>query len=117
MKASCGKIVLTVPAELALHLVRARPGLQPIDQAGQRDHVSHPERAPAGRRHNERIHHDRVRPAHRQRVLHALIIEEEHPILRPVLPHTNQHELAAMPRMERMRHPDSPLPTIEIRST
>ena len=50
-------------------------------------------------------------------MLDTLIIEEEHSIFRPVLPHTNQQELPAMPRMERMRHPDSPLPIVGIKST
>jgi hypothetical protein len=113
---SYGKIALTLVAELALHLARARPCSQPVDQTSQRGQVGHPERAPASSRHDERIHRDRVRPAHRQRVLHALIIEKERPVLRPVLPHANQQELAATPRMERMSHLDSPLPTIAIRS-
>jgi len=52
-----------------------------------------------------------------RRMLNALIIEKEHPIFRPVPPHTNQHELLAMPRMARMGHPDSPLPSVGIRST
>ena len=52
--------------------------------------------------------------AHRQRELPALRIEEEHPILRPRLPHRQQHELPAQPRMKRMRHMDSSLITTGI---
>jgi hypothetical protein len=44
-----------------------------------------------GHRHDERIHLDRVRPAHRQRILATLTVEEEHSILRPRLPHRQQH--------------------------
>lgn len=36
--------------------------------------------------HNERFLLGRVRPAHWQRVLHAFVVEEEHPVLRAVLP-------------------------------
>jgi hypothetical protein len=111
-----GEITLTLAAELALHHRPASLAAQPVDQTCQRAEISHPERAPADRRHDERIRPGRIRPAHRQRMLHALIIEEEHPIFRPVLPHTNQQELLAMPGMERMGNPDSTLPSVGIRS-
>ena len=111
-----GEIAFTLAAELALHYRPAGLAAQPVDQTRQRAEISHPERAPAGRRHNERIWPGRIRPAHRQRMLHALIIKEEHSILRPVLPHTNQQELLAMPRMERMSHPDRTLLSVGIRS-
>jgi hypothetical protein len=42
------------------------------------------------------------------------LVEEEHPILRPRLPNRQKHELAARPRVERVRHPDSSLITDRI---
>ena len=57
---------------IGLTLSRASPDPQPVDQTSQRRQVSHPERAPASRRHDEHIRLDRIRPAHRQRVLHPL---------------------------------------------
>ena len=62
-----------------------------------------------------RVH--RVGPPDRQRVLDAILVEEEHPILGPGLTDREEHELAAMPRMEPMSHPDSPLRSNGIRSS
>ena len=44
----------------------------------------------------------------------AILVEEEHPILRPRLPNRQKHELPARPRMERVRHPNSSLITDRI---
>lgn len=89
---------------------------QSVDQASQRCQVREPERAPSSRRGDEQIRFHRIRPPHRQRVLAAVLVEKEHPVLGPVLPHTDQNELAAMPGMERMSHPHASLPNIGIRS-
>jgi hypothetical protein len=79
------------------------------DQLRERHQIVDTERAPAGRQHNEGIDVGSVRPAPRERALHALLIEERHAILTPRLPNSHKHELAAAPRMERMRHTDSSL--------
>src|SRR5919108_6492449 len=68
-----------------------------------------PERAPARGQRDERVHIRGVRPRARQRTLHAIAIEEEHSILPPRPPSDHEHELAAAPRMERMRHTNSSL--------
>jgi hypothetical protein len=109
-----GVIRFTASAELALQLFGAA---QIIQQAGQRCEVLEPERASTGRGHDEHVRLGRVGPAHRKRILAAVLIKEEHPVLRPGLPDGQQHELAAVPRMERMRHPDTPLTIIGIRSS
>ena len=70
---------------------------------------------PARGHRDERIRLGRIGPAHRQRELPPIPVEEEHPILRPRLPHRQKHELPAEPRMERMRHPDSSLITDRIK--
>jgi hypothetical protein len=53
--------------------------------------------------------------ARRQRALHAILIEKEHPILAPRPASDDEHELATAPRVERMRHTDGSLPTSAIR--
>ena len=111
-----GEITLTVAAEFALQVGRAELAAQSVDQASQRCQVREPERAPSSRRGDEQIRFHRIRPSHRQRVLAAVLVEKEHPVLGPVLPHTHQNELAATPGMERMGHPDGPLPNVGIRS-
>ena len=112
-----GAITFTLKAELALHHPRTSLATQSADQTGQCAQVGHPERAPTSCGHHERVRLNRIGPAHRQRMLHALIIKEEHPILRPVPSNAHQQKPATMPRMKRMGHPDSPLPSIGIRST
>src|SRR5699024_6029161 len=85
-----GAISVTYTAELMLHIDRLLPVSKPVDQTGQRHQVRHPERAPAGRGHHERIHAGSVRPPHRQRVLHAVIVQEKRALLGPVPAHTDQ---------------------------
>ena len=67
------------------------------------------QRAPARRHHHERVNVAPVRPPPRQRALHALVVEEEHAILSPVLTGRDERELPAAPRMERMRHTNTSL--------
>jgi hypothetical protein len=74
-------------------------------------------RAPTSRHRDEQIWLNRIRPAHWQRILAAVLVEEEHPVLGPVLPYAKQQELATTPRMERMGHPNGPLPNVGIEST
>ena len=84
---------------------------QAIDQPPQFDQVGEPERRPTGGHRHERIRLGGIGPAHRQRELPSILVEEEHPILRPRLPNRQKHELAARPRMERVRHPNNSLIT------
>ena len=88
---------------------------QTVDQPPQLEQIGEPERAPASRHRHERAWLGRIGPAHRQRELPALRVEEEHPILRPRLPHGQEHELPAKPRMEWMPHADSSLITYRIK--
>ena len=83
----------------------------PIDQPPQFDQIGEPERRPARGHRDERIRIDRIRPAHRQRELPAVPVEEEHPVLRPRLPNRQKHELPTGPRMKRVGHPNSSLIT------
>ena len=69
---------------------------------------------PGGHR-DERVRLGGIGPAHRQRELPAIPVEEEHPILRPRLPNRQEHELSARPRMERVRHPNNSLITDRIK--
>ena len=80
-----------------------------VDEIRESDEILDPERAPAGRQHDERIDVGSVRPAPRERALHAQLIEERHAVLTPRLADRDEHELAAAPRMERMRHTNSSL--------
>jgi hypothetical protein len=66
-------------------------------------------RATPARQHHERIRVGGVRPSPRQRALRPLLIDEEHPVLAPGVPHRHQHQLPPQPRMERMRYPDNTL--------
>lgn len=50
-----------------------------------------------------------ARPASRQRALRPLLVQEEHPVLAPGVPHRHQHEHPPQPRMERMRYPNNSL--------
>jgi hypothetical protein len=101
------EIASTLAPELALHCSGARA--QSVDQAAQRRHLSKSERGSAGRRSDNHIRCDGICPARRQRMLRAIIVEEENPILRLGLANRQHHELPAVPRMERMErmgHPD-----------
>ena len=100
---------------MALHHPRTSLATQSADQTGQCAQVGHPERAPTSCGHHERVRLNRIGPAHRQRMLHTLIIEEEHPILRPRLPNRQKHEHSARPRVERVRHPNNSLITDRIK--
>lgn len=108
---SSGIICLTLAASLALR-TRAREN---IDQTGQRHQILDPERASAGSQHNERVHVRSIRPRTRQRALHTIPIKEKHPVLAPRPPGNHEHKLTAPPRMKRMRHTNSSLPSSTIK--
>lgn len=84
---------------------------QAVDQHAQLDQISEPKQAPPGRQHDERVRFGDVGPAHRQRELRALLVEEEHPIVRPRLPDRQEHELPTEPRMKGVRYPNGTLLT------
>ena len=85
------------------------------DHIHERHEILDPKRAATGRQHNERVDVRSIRPAARQRALHAILIEERHAILTPRLTHSHERELATTPRMKRMRHTDSPLRNTPIK--
>jgi Integrase core domain len=64
-----------------------------------------------GSHRDERVGCGCIRPAHRQRELLAVAVEEEHPILRPRLSHRHddEYELSPEPRVERVRHSNGSL--------
>jgi hypothetical protein len=80
-----------------------------VHEIHERQKILDTERAPAIRQHNEGIDVRSVSPAPRERALHALLLEERHAILTPRLANRHEHELAAAPGMEGMRHTDSSL--------
>ncbi len=92
----------------------ARAG-QPSDHLHQCQQILDPERAPASGERHKRVHVASIRPRPRQRALHPILIEEEHPVLAPRPAAHDKHELATPPRVERMRHTDSSLPTSAIK--
>src|SRR5690349_7278167 len=93
----------------------SRSAGQAIDQPPQFDQVGEPERRPTRGHRDERVRLGGIGPAHRQRELPSILVEEEHPILRPRLPDRHKHKLAAEPRMKWMRHTDSSLITDRIK--
>lgn len=74
-----------------------------------------PERAAAGREHNERVQVPSIGPTPQQRALHTIGIEERHAILTPRLANSDKRKLAIEPRMKRVGHTNSPLPRQRIR--
>ena len=110
-----GKNALTSAAEIALHIVAGAPTTQAVDQVGEIEQIANTQRTAPARHRDEHIDVAGVRPAPRQRALRPVLVEEEHTILAPRLAHSDEHELAPHPRMERMRHPNSSLLTIPLR--
>jgi hypothetical protein len=102
-----GGICLTVPgradSEVSAHQIDERP--QILD----------PERAPPNGHLDEGIRIRRIRPSPGQRLLRAILPEEEHAVLTPRVPQRHEHELTTAPRMERMSHSNNMLPTGGIR--
>lgn len=88
---------------------------QHSNQVHERHQILDPERAAAGCQHNERIRVPSICPAPQQRALHTVAIKERHAILTPSLANSDERELATEPRMKRMGHTNSPLPTNPIR--
>jgi len=89
--------------------------MRALDEVPESEQILNPERAPAGSHRHEHIRLGHIGPTHRQRVLPAITIEEEHSIIRPGMTDREEHELPPTPRMERVRHPHSPTPTDGIR--
>jgi hypothetical protein len=90
-------------------------GSQLSYQVHEGHQVLNPKRATAGRQHNEWVRVPSVRPTPQKRALHAILVKERHAILTPGLANGHEHKLATHPRMERMRHTNSPLLNLPIR--
>ena len=86
-----------------------------VDQLGEADQILDPERAPPSSHRHKHVRRNSVGPASRQRPLAAVVLQEEHPVLAPGLTHSDEHKLPPRPRVKRVRHPDSPLPSSGIR--
>jgi len=80
------------------------------DQVGQCHQASRGERAPPGRDHDERIRRCHVGPPSRQREQLPVLVVQVDPVLAPVLAAGDELEVPAGQRVERVRHPDAPVP-------
>ena len=89
-----GVINLTSAAYFALH-VFVGSSRQPHHQIRQHDEVVDAKRAAPGGESDEHVNRRRVGPAKGQRVFDAVIIEEEHPVLAPVVADGEEQELPA----------------------
>ncbi len=109
-----GRIPFASAAEFALHLVlgAAPPGTR--DQLGQTDEILGTERAATSSHGDEDVWRGRVGPRRGQRLQSAIVVEEEGAVLAPRLAQGHEHELPPVPRVERVRHPDSSVLTRRI---
>jgi hypothetical protein len=89
-----------------------RPGAQPVDQICQRQQAAGRERTPAIRDHHERISGRDVSPPCRQREQHAVLVVEMNTVLVAVLAVRDELEVPTGQRVERVRHPHTPVPVI-----
>lgn len=84
-------------------------------QIDKRAEILNPERAAPHGHLDEGIRIRRIRPSPGQRLLRAVLPEEEHAVLTPRVPQRHEHELTTAPRMERMSHSNNMLATTGIR--
>jgi len=82
---------------------------QPSEEIGQLKQVPGPERAAAVGHLDEGVKRGAVGPARRQGAQRAFLVEEERPLLAPVLALADELEFAPGQRMEGMRYPESSL--------
>ena len=83
---------------------------EPVDQVSQCQQARRGERAAAGRDHHERVRRRHVGPPCRQREQLPVRVVQVDPVLTPVLPVRDELEVPAGQRVERVRHPDAPVP-------
>jgi hypothetical protein len=72
------------------------------------------ERAPSGRDYHERVRSNRVGPPGWQREQLPVLVMQADPVLAPVLPVLDEFEVFPGQRVERVRHPDAPVPIVRI---
>ncbi len=85
-----------------------------IEQSGEGDEVGGPERGASVSNDHERVRRVHIGPSRRNAAQLIMAIEEEDPILAPVVLAFDQLEILAEQRMEWMCHPDALLPNRPI---
>src|SRR5216683_2525962 len=81
------------------------PRTEPVHQVSDSQQTAGGERAPAIRDDHERIGGRGIGPPCWQREQHPVLVTQVNPVLTPVLAAGDELELAAIQRVERMRHP------------
>ena len=87
---------------------------KPVDQIGQGEQAIGGERAAAIRDHRERIDSPGVGPARQEREQLPVLVAQVDPVLTPVLAVLDELILPAGQRVERVGHPDAPVPIARI---
>jgi hypothetical protein len=85
---------------------------EPVCQVSECQQASRAERRPARRDHRERVCRYRVGPCCRQREQLPVLVVQVNPVLAPVLAAGDELEVPAVKRVERVRHPDAPVPIV-----
>jgi hypothetical protein len=93
--------------------VAVAPCAEPVHQVRDGQQAIGRERAPAGPDHHERVRRH-IGPSRRQREQLPVLVVQVNPVLAPVLPVRHELEVAAVQRMERVRHPNPSIPIIWI---
>ena len=88
--------------------------LTPVCQISQRQQAIGGERAPSGRDYHERVRRSRVGPPGWQREQLPVLVVQANPVLTPVLAVLDELEVPPGQRVERVRHPDTPVPIMRI---
>ena len=87
---------------------------EPACQISQRQQAIGGERAPVGRDYHERVRRRRVGPPGWQREQLPVLVMQADPVLTPVLAVLDELEVPPVKRVERVRHPDAPVPIARI---
>ena len=117
-----GVYCLTVAAQFALQPARLpRPASerlpsrrQPTQQLGQSKQVHHPKCRASGCERHERIWLHHVRPRRGDAPEPPVLVVEAHPAFSPGLVPSEEFELPAALRVERMRYADNPRRSLPI---
>ena len=84
--------------------------IQSLDQGGEFEEVFGPEQRTSSRNRDEWIDVAGIRPARCEAQQHAVLIESVDPLLTPAPAPVDELELAAMQRVERVRHAENAPP-------
>ncbi len=87
---------------------------EPACQVSECQQASRAERRPARRDHHGRVRRYRVGPCCRQREQLPVLVVQVDPVLTPVLAAGDELEVPPGQRVERVRHPDAPVPIVRI---